>query len=141
MECLFCKIARGEIPAARILETDRAIAFLDLQPVNPGHVLLIPRDHHETLSELPDELAAHAGSLLPRLCRAVRAATGAEALNVIVNHGRAAGQTIFHVHWHVIPRRAADAVRWPWPHEPYERDGLDRMRSRIERELNPGGVG
>ena len=141
MDCLFCKIARGEIPAARVLETDRAIAFLDIQPVNPGHVLLIPRDHHETLSDLPDELAAHAGSLLPRLCRAVKAAAGAEALNVIVNHGRAAGQTIFHVHWHLIPRHADDAVRWPWPHVAYRGDGLDRMRSRIEHELTADAAG
>ena len=137
MDCLFCKISRGETPAAKVLETDRAVAFLDIQPVNPGHVLLIPRDHHETLSDMPDGLAAHAGTLLPRLCRAIRAATGAEALNVIVNHGRAAGQTIFHVHWHIIPRHPDDAVRWPWPHAPYEGDGLDRMRSRIEGELSP----
>ena len=140
-DCLFCKIVRGEIPAARVLETDRAIAFLDIQPVNPGHLLLIPRDHHETLSGLPDDLAAHAGSLLPRLCRAVRAATGAEALNVIVNHGRAAGQTIGHVHWHVIPRHADDAVRWPWPHSRYDGDELERMRDRVARELTANAVG
>ena len=136
-DCLFCKILRGTLPAAQVLQTDRVIAFLDIQPVNPGHVLLVPRDHHATLSDLPDELAAHAGSLLPRLCRAVRAATGAEALNVIVNHGRQAGQTIDHVHWHVIPRHADDAVRWPWPHARYAGDELNQMRARIERELTP----
>ena len=138
--CLFCKIARGEVPSALVLETDRAVAFLDIHPVNLGHALLVPKAHHATLSDLPDDLAAHAGSLLPRLCRAVRAATGAEALNVIVNHGRAAGQTIDHVHWHVIPRRADDAVNWPWPHAEYVGDALDQMRTRIERELTPGAA-
>lgn len=137
MDCLFCKIARGELPSTKVLETDQAVVFLDIRPVTPGHVLLIPRDHHETLSDVPDELAAHAGRLLPRVCRAVRRATGAEALNIIVNHGEAAGQTVLHVHWHIIPRRADDAVRWPWPHTPYRGDELDRMRARIERELAP----
>ena len=73
--CVFCKIVRGEIPSARVLETADAVVFLDINPVNPGHTLLVPRAHHARLEELPEELAAHAGSLLPRLCRAVKAAT------------------------------------------------------------------
>lgn len=133
--CLFCKIARGEVPAARVLETDRALAFLDINPVNPGHLLLVPKDHHATLADLPDDLAGAAATLLPRLCRAVRDTTGAEGLNVIVNLGRVAGQTIDHVHWHIIPRFNGDAVRWPWPHFPYQGDELDQMRGRIEQAL------
>jgi histidine triad (HIT) family protein len=139
--CIFCKIARGEIPSAKVLETDQAFAFLDINPVNPGHVLVIPKAHHARLADLPDPLAAHTASLLPRLCRAVRDATGAEALNVIVNNGRAAGQTVDHVHWHIIPRSADDAVNWPWPHSQYVGDELGQMQFRIERELRPGGAG
>jgi histidine triad (HIT) family protein len=135
--CIFCKITRGEIASARVLETDQAVAFLDIRPVNPGHVLLVPRAHHADLSELPEELAAHVGSLLPRLCRAIRAATGADGLNVIINNGRAAGQTVDHGHWHVIPRFRDDAVNWPWPHAEYVGDELGQMQFRIERELNP----
>src|SRR6185312_8213130 len=90
--CVFCKIVRGEIPSAVVLETDDAVAFLDINPVNKGHVLLVPRAHHADLTELPEALAAHAGSLLPRLCRAVKKATGADGFNLIVNNGRAAGQ-------------------------------------------------
>jgi histidine triad (HIT) family protein len=133
--CIFCKIAAGSIPSARVLETEHAVVFLDINPVNLGHILLVPKGHHARLADLPDDLAAHAGSLLPRLCRAVLAATGAEALNVIVNHGPAAGQTVDHVHWHLIPRRSDDAVRWPWPHVAYEGGGLDEMRHRIEQAL------
>jgi histidine triad (HIT) family protein len=121
-----------------VLETDDAVAFLDIHPVNPGHTLIVPRAHHAQLAELPDELAAHVASLLPRLCRAVRAATGAEGLNVIVNNGRSAGQTIDHVHWHIIPRFPDDAVNWPWPHGQYVGDELAQMRFRIERELGIG---
>ena len=130
-DTLFAKIARGEIPCAKVLETDRAIAFLDINPVNRGHLLLVPKDVYPTVADLPDDLAAHLGSLLPRLCRAVRQATGADGLNVISNNGPVAGQTIFHVHWHVIPRFEGDAVRWPWPHSPYEEGGLEAMRAKI----------
>ena len=138
--CLFCKIVRQEIPAAVILETDGVLAFLDINPVNKGHVLLVPKAHHADITELSDEAAAHAGSLLPRICRAVIKATGAEGLNVIVNNGRAAGQTVDHGHWHVIPRWHDDPVDWPWPHHEYLGDELGQMRFRIERELNPNLV-
>jgi len=134
--CPFCKIVRGEIPSSRILETDDALAFLDINPVNPGHVLVVPKHHHPNLLELPEPIAAHVGSLLPRLCKAVQAATAADGLNVIVNNGRAAGQTVDHGHWHIIPRFDDDAVNWPWPHAQYAGDELNQMRFRIERALN-----
>jgi histidine triad (HIT) family protein len=72
--CLFCKIIRGEIPAAKVLETDAAVAFLDIHPVILGHVLLVPKHHHADLTELPEALAAQTAALLPRLCQAIRAA-------------------------------------------------------------------
>ncbi len=83
----------------------------------------------------PTDLAAHAGSLLPRLCRAIRAATGADGINVVINNGRVAGQTIDHCHWHIIPRFRDDPVSWPWPQGEYVGDELGQMRFRIEREL------
>lgn len=133
--CLFCKIVRGEIPSTPVLETAEAIAFLDIHPVNRGHVLIVPRGHYTDLAALPGDLAGHIASHLPTLCRAVRAATGADGFNVIVNNGAAAGQTIHHVHWHIIPRFDNDAVNWPWPHTEYVGDELGQMRFAIEREL------
>lgn len=133
--CLFCRIIRGEVPSARVLETDHAVAFLDINPVNHGHTLILPRDHFATLSDLPDDLAAATAALLPRLCRAVRSATNADGLNVIVNHGDVAGQTIHHVHWHVIPRHRGDSVRWPWSHQPYAEGGMEPMRAAIARAI------
>jgi histidine triad (HIT) family protein len=133
--CIFCKIVQGQLPSARVLETAEAVAFLDIHPVNPGHTLLLPKAHHAHLADLPEAVAAHAGSLLPRLCRAIRAATGADGLNIIVNNGRAAGQTIDHCHWHIIPRFDDDSVNWPWPQGEYIGDELGQMKFRIEREL------
>ncbi|MGE5754898.1 MAG: HIT family protein [Planctomycetaceae bacterium] len=139
--CIFCKIVRGEVPSAPVLETDDAVAFLDIHPVNKGHVLLVPKAHHADLTELPEALAAACAKLLPRLCRAIKSATGADGFNVIVNNGRAAGQVVPHSHWHIIPRSYNDPVDWTWPHSEYVGDELGQMRFRIERELNPPGTG
>ncbi len=135
--CVFCKIVEGLIPSARVLETDHAVAFLDINPVNLGHVLLVPKAHHAGLADLPEEAAAETARLLPRLARAIQAATGADGLNLIINNGQAAGQTVFHGHWHLIPRFVDDAVHWPWPHLAYAGDELSEMRRRLQRELQP----
>ncbi len=134
--CIFCKIVYSEIPSAKILETAEVLVLLDINPVNHGHTLLVPKAHHAHLSELSDAVAGAAGTLLPRLCRAIAAATGADGMNVIVNNGRAAGQTVDHGHWHIIPRFADDAVNWPWPHSPYTGDELGQMKFRIESALS-----
>jgi len=133
--CLFCKIAAGAIPAARIHEDAYTLAFLDIGPINPGHLLLIPKAHHATLADVPDDLGAALGELLPRLCRAVKTATGAGGINVIANLGRVAGQTVEHCHWHVIPRFADDTFRWPWPAGAYAGDGLERVRALVAAAL------
>ncbi len=122
-----------------MLETDVAVAFLDIDPVNLGHVLLVPKAHHATLADLPEDLAARTAALVPGLVRAIRAATGAAGLNLIVNNGAVAGQTVLHGHWHLIPRFEGDAVRWPWPHVAYDSGGLEPMRRKIEQGLTPGG--
>jgi histidine triad (HIT) family protein len=138
--CVFCKIVRGEIPSARVLETEEAVAFLDIGPLNPGHTLIVPRSHHADLTDLPEVLSAHLGALLPRLCRAVKTATGAPALNVVINNGRAAGQTIGHCHWHIIPRFRGDPVHWAWPQGSYSGDEVNEMKAAITRELEAQGA-
>jgi histidine triad (HIT) family protein len=136
--CIFCKIVQGQIPSARVLETAQAVAFLDIHPVNHGHTLLLPRAHHAVLADVPEDLVAHVGSLLPRLCRAISGATGAAGLNVVMNNGRIAGQTIAHCHWHIIPRFKDDPVDWAWPQGEYVGDELSQMKSRIAQELKLG---
>ena len=134
-DCLFCRIVAGAIPAAKVYEDAEVVAFLDIHPVNFGHVLIVPKPHHATLAELPDALAEAAARQVPRLSRAILAATDAPGLHLIVNNGVVAGQTIHHVHWHLIPRFAGDAVDWPWPHQAYPDTGLDAMRGRIAEKL------
>ena len=101
---IFSKILAGEIPCHRVHEDDHVLAFLDIGPLSRGHLLLIPREEKATLGELSDDSAAALGRVLPRLCRAVCAATGATACNVLQNNGAEAGQVVMHVHFHIIPR-------------------------------------
>jgi histidine triad (HIT) family protein len=139
--CVFCRIVSGEIPSARVLETSFAVAFLDIQPLNPGHTLIVPRSHHPQLSDLPEEIATHVGSLLPQLCRAVKSATGAAGLNVVVNNGQVAGQTIDHCHWHIIPRFVGDPIHWPWTQGRYAGDEMGRMKAKIEQAVGTHTIG
>ena len=103
-ESIFSKIIRGEIPCHRIWDDEYVIAFLDIGPISHGHVLVVPKEPRAQLHELSDESAAAIGRVLPRICRAVLAATGATAYNVLQNNGALAHQEVPHVHFHVIPR-------------------------------------
>lgn len=129
--CIFCKIVAGEIPSAQVLATPQVVAFLDINPVAPGHLLVVPRTHAGRLSEIePSDWAAVAGQL-PRLAAALLKATGAPACNLIVNDGKEAGQVIPHVHVHVIPRTATDGLDPHWPHGRCPAEQLDAMRRRL----------
>jgi histidine triad (HIT) family protein len=103
-ETVFSKILRGEIPSHRVYEDEHVLAFLDVNPISRGHTLVIPKDPVETLDQLSDEAAAAIGRVLPRIARAVLAATGATAFNVLQNNGALAHQAVRHVHFHVIPK-------------------------------------
>jgi histidine triad (HIT) family protein len=103
-QTIFTKILAGEIPCHKVYEDDRVLAFLDINPLSRGHLLVIPKEPAETLDQLSDESAAALGRVLPRLSRAVLAATGARHYNVLQNNGAPAHQAVFHVHFHIIPK-------------------------------------
>lgn len=109
--CLFCRIARGESPSSVVYQDDACIAFMDLYPVRPGHLLLIPRRHAVHLRDLPAAEQAHLFAVAMRLMEAQRAAGyAADAANLLVNDGPAAGQQVPHVHLHLVPRTRGDGV-------------------------------
>jgi histidine triad (HIT) family protein len=103
-ETVFAKILRGEIPCHRVYEDAAVLAFLDVNPLSRGHTLVIPKEPAATLDQLSDDAAAAIGRALPRIARAVLAATGARAFNVLQNNGAEAHQAVFHVHFHIIPK-------------------------------------
>jgi histidine triad (HIT) family protein len=104
-ETVFSRILRGELPCHRVYEDGHVFAFLDIQPLSRGHTLVIPKEPAETLDQLSDDAAAAVGRALPRIARAVLAATGARAFNVLQNNGALAHQAVQHVHFHIIPKQ------------------------------------
>lgn len=113
-ETIFDKILAGSIPCHRLYEDDHVLAFLDIGPLSQGHALLIPKERGAHLHELSNDSAAALGRVLPRLCRAVMAATGATAYNILQNNGAAAHQEVMHVHFHIIPKLGTSGlgIRW-----------------------------
>lgn len=111
---VFGKILDGEIPCQRVFEDEHVLAFLDVHPLAPGHTLVIPKERKAQLHELSDASAAALGRVLPRIARAVLAATGARAYNVLQNNGADAHQAVFHVHFHVIPRLGDQGLGIGW---------------------------
>jgi histidine triad (HIT) family protein len=103
-DTIFSKIIRGEIPSHKVYEDELVFAFLDINPLCEGHVLVIPKEQAATLDQLSDESSAAIGRVLPRLSRAVLAATGAREFNILQNNGPGAHQAVFHVHFHIIPK-------------------------------------
>ncbi|MFB6082250.1 MAG: HIT family protein [Halanaeroarchaeum sp.] len=106
--CIFCRIVEGDAPGRIVAETEDAVAFLDANPLAPGHTLVVPRDHHVTLGEVPDEEALGVYELVHRLVPVVEGAVDADATTVAFNNGRAAGQEVDHVHCHIVPRFQGD---------------------------------
>jgi histidine triad (HIT) family protein len=114
-QTIFTKILAGEIPCHRVYEDDKVLAFLDINPLSRGHVLVIPKEPAETLDQLSEDSAAAIGRVLPRLSRAVMAATGARHYNVLQNNGAPAHQAVFHVHFHIIPKFDDSGLGIDWP--------------------------
>lgn len=111
MDCIFCKIVNGEIPAEKIFEDEKFLAFLDINPNNPGHSLLIPKKHSDNLLATPEADLAELIGRVPKLARAIGQALDYTAYNFIVNNGHEAGQMVDHLHLHIIPRRAGDGLK------------------------------
>ncbi len=111
---VFDDILDGTIPCHRVYEDEQVLALLDINPIAPGHTLVIPKERAAYLHELSDESSAAIGRALPRVCRAVLAATGASQYNVLENNGPAAHQAILHVHFHVIPRLGEQGLGIGW---------------------------
>lgn len=111
---IFDRILDGQIPCRRLYEDEHVLAFLDIYPLSDGHCLVIPKERKAFLHELSDDSAAALGRVLPRLARAVMAATGAAAYNVLQNNGSDAHQAILHVHFHIIPKHHDRGLGLGW---------------------------
>lgn len=130
-DCIFCKIVAGEIPAAKVYEDDHCLAFMDIGPLAPGHLLVIPKTHYERLWEMDAATAKGIAEQLGSLSQAVMQATGAEGCNLLQNNGQASGQVVMHVHFHIIPRRSGDGLGYRWNPGTYAEGEMEAMRQAI----------
>jgi histidine triad (HIT) family protein len=137
--CIFCKIVAGEISANKVYEDDETIAFLDIQPVNPGHTLVIPKDHFENIYTTPVMTWMRVQMTAQKVALAVKHATGADGINIHMNNEPAAGQVVPHTHIHIIPRYNDDGFVH-WPHNVYKDEGEAKsFADKITNELNTDG--
>ena len=134
VDCVFCKIINGEIPANKIYEDDKVLAFLDINPVNPGHTLVIPKKHSENLIDTADEDLCAIIKAVKKIAPAIVKTVEAGGFNLGVNNGAAAGQLVNHLHFHIMPRSDNDGLEL-WPGRPYEEGQAKQIAEKIKKEL------
>lgn len=133
-DCLFCKIASKEIPANIVYEDEKTLAFLDINPINYGHTLVIPKEHSTNIFDIQADAWAATTETARKLATTIRNVTEADGVNININNGGAAGQMIFHPHIHIIPRYEEQSLK-PWPKKKYEENEEEEMADKIRNEL------
>lgn len=133
--CVFCRIISGEIPAAKLLDTDALVSFLNVNPVNPGHALVVPKRHVASALDLSEQELCAAVTAAARVAAAVCSATNSTSFNILQNNGRAAGQVVEHVHLHVIPRKPDDGFAFGWRQLSYREGELSALQHAIRQKL------
>ena len=134
MDCIFCKIVQGDIPATKVYEDDDFFGFLDIAPINKGHVLIIPKEHYETYLEMPEELSSKFGEVLHKVTKAVYDAVEPEGYNIFTNNYKIAGQEVPHLHFHILPRFKDDGFSFVWPHQKYDdTDEMEDFKEKISK--------
>jgi histidine triad (HIT) family protein len=135
-DTIFSKIISGEIPCHKIYEDDAVLSFLDINPLSTGHTLVIPKEPAVTLDALSDDAAAAIGRVLPRIARAVMAATGVSEYNILQNNGPGAHQAVMHVHFHVIPKEpGGNGLGVGWHGISFDHESGARLAEKIAAEL------
>lgn len=133
--CIFCKIVDGSIPAKKVYEDDETMAFLDIQPIQHGHTLVIPKDHFENIYTLPAETWLRIQMTVQKVALAVKHAADADGINISMNNESAAGQEVPHAHIHVIPRFNEDGLS-RWPHVSYKNpEDMEAYAEKIAEAL------
>lgn len=134
-DCIFCKIANGEIPSKTVYEDENFRVILDLGPATKGHALILPKEHYANLFELPEDTAAAAMKVAKKLSAQMVENLGADGLNLVQNNGEVAGQTVKHFHLHLIPRYKDDGQNILWKPGEVSQDELEEIRKQIVGRL------
>ncbi len=135
MDCIFCKIIAGELPSSKIYEDGDVFAFLDIKPVNPGHVLVIPKKHYESIHDTPNDIFAKMSVTAKKIATSIQDNLGAKGVNIGMNNGKTAGQVVFHAHIHVMPRYGKDSFQL-WIGEESKADERVKIAETLKKVLN-----
>lgn len=133
--CIFCKIAKGEIPAVKVYEDEKVLAFMDINPINDGHTLVIPKKHVENIFEIGPEELQEVISVAHKIARAIKSSLNPEGLTVVQLNGKVAGQMVPHLHVHVIPRKEDDPLKISWKMIPGDMDNIKAVAEKIKGVL------
>ena len=133
-DCIFCKIIAGEIPTIKIYEDEYTLAFLDILPVNPGHTLVIPKVHYENIFLTPEETLTHMMRTIKKVAHGIQDGLSIKDMNIGMNNGVYSGQTVFHAHIHLMPRKKDDGYQL-WHGKKYETGEAEDIAEKIKNAL------
>ena len=134
-DCIFCKIANGEIPSATVYEDSICRVILDLNPANKGHALIIPKEHFDNIYSMDAETAAKIFTIATEVAKAQKAELNPDGLNILQNNGEAAGQTVFHFHMHLVPRYIKDNVTMTWIPGKADTEELSALSKALRKRI------
>ncbi|MBI3412936.1 MAG: HIT family protein [Candidatus Aenigmarchaeota archaeon] len=137
--CVFCKIVANEIPSKKVYEDESFLAFLDINPANTGHTLIIPKTHYQTIISIPEDDLFALSKTIKRLATAMRETMTAEGLNLHQSNGTVAGQVIPHLHFHLIPRYKDDGFSFAWPHKQVPDEEMESVRKKLAEKMGYRG--
>ena len=135
MECIFCAIVEGKIPSATVYQDEHVFAFMDIAPANPGHLLIIPKQHYRNIFDMPAELGSKIMEVAVLLATAIREALNPDGLNLFQSNEAAAFQTVFHFHLHLIPRWEGDPLQLPWRPSEGNIEEISNIAAKIQEAL------
>ena len=139
-DCIFCKIVAGEIPSFKLYEDDDVFSFMDINPLHDGHCLIIPKAHYPNIFEAPGDVLAKLMPVVGRMARAVNASLSPDGINIMQANGEAAGQSVFHIHFHVLPRAMGDDAKINWGLRPGDMDRIAANADKIRAALAADGA-
>ena len=134
-DCIFCKIANGEIPSATIYENSDFRVILDVAPANRGHALIIPKEHFKDIFDIDAVTAGKLFSLATEVARAMKSVLHCDGLNIVQNNGLIAGQTVFHFHLHLVPRYEGDGIKLTWEQHESDSTDLQALAREIRKKI------
>lgn len=134
-DCIFCKIIAGEIPSFKLYENDATLAFMDINPASDGHALVIPKEHARDVHAVSEESIANTVITAKKIASAVEQTVAPGGINLVQCNGEAAGQSVFHFHMHVLPRRDGDELKMNWGLKPGDMDAIGKLAEKIKENL------